>query len=54
VFQIDGERARYLVETRERLGGFRSWDELTREAPSFDEDMVENLKSAGARIGSRH
>lgn len=53
VFQMDGQRARYLVETRQRLGQFHSWDELKREAPSFDDGMVENLKKAGATISSR-
>jgi len=53
VFQMDGTRARYLIETRKRIGGFRSWDELKREAPSFDDGMIENLREAGARLGSQ-
>lgn len=48
--QIDSERARYLIEARKRLGGFKSWDEIKREVPSFEDGMVENLKQAGFRI----
>ena len=53
VFQMDGTRARYLIESRNRIGGFRSWDDIKREAPSFDDGMIENLRKAGARLGSR-
>ncbi len=45
--QLDGQRAEYLVRTRDRLGGFRRWDELKREVPSFEDGMVENLQKAG-------
>ncbi|MCU1292993.1 MAG: hypothetical protein JWP08_1843 [Bryobacterales bacterium] len=54
---MDGERARYLIETRDRLGGFESWEQLKEEAPSFAEGMVPNLQEAGASTGkmrSRH
>lgn len=27
VFQMDGERARYLIDTRNRLGRFTSWEQ---------------------------
>jgi competence ComEA-like helix-hairpin-helix protein len=47
VSQIDGERARYLVEARNRVGGFKSWDDLKREAVSFEDGMVERLQKAG-------
>jgi competence protein ComEA len=53
VFQMDGTRARYLIDTRNRIGGFRSWDDLKREAPSFDDGMIENLRKAGARLGPK-
>jgi DNA uptake protein ComE-like DNA-binding protein len=53
VFQMDGERARYLIETRNRLGGFESWEQLKEEAPSFAEGMVQNLQQTGATIGKR-
>ena len=45
--QLDGERARYLVSARDRVGGFRSWDDVKREVPSFEDGMVENLQKAG-------
>jgi competence ComEA-like helix-hairpin-helix protein len=50
VAQIDGERARYLIEARSRLGGFKSWEEVKREAPSFEDGMIANLQEAGFRI----
>ncbi len=48
---MDGTRARYLVEARNRLGGFRSWDQVKQEVPSFEDGMIRNLQQAGARIG---
>lgn len=45
--QLDGQRAEYLIEARNRLGGFKSWDEVKREVPSFEDGMVENLQRAG-------
>ena len=50
VSQLDGERARYLIEARDRIGGFKSWDDVKREAPSFEEGMVDRLKGSGFRI----
>jgi DNA uptake protein ComE-like DNA-binding protein len=47
VSQLDGERARYLVEARNRIGGFKSWDDVKREAVSFEDRMVERLQDAG-------
>lgn len=51
VFQIDGTRARYLVEARKRVGSFRSWEQLKEEVPSFEDGMVRNLQEAGAHLG---
>ncbi len=50
---MDGQRAQYLTDARKRIGGFKSWDDVKREATSFDDGMVENLQRAGARIGSQ-
>ena len=50
VFQTDGERARYLIDARNRLGAFKSWEEIKSEVPSFDDGMIENMKQAGARV----
>jgi DNA uptake protein ComE-like DNA-binding protein len=43
---IDGARARYLVERRQRAGGFRSWEEV-RQVPSSESGMVERLQESG-------
>lgn len=48
--QLDGMRAHYLIDARNRLGGFQSWDDVKREVPSFEDGMIENLKKAGIRI----
>ena len=48
VFQIDGERASYLLDARKRLGKFTSWEQVKSEVPSFDDGMIENLKNSGA------
>ncbi|HZU24058.1 MAG TPA: helix-hairpin-helix domain-containing protein [Bryobacteraceae bacterium] len=53
VFQMDGTRAGYLIDARNRIGGFRSWDDVKREAPSFDDGMIENLRRAGGRLGGQ-
>ena len=50
VFQIDGERAHYLVQKRNEMGGFQSWDDIKREVPSFEDKMIENLEKAGFRL----
>lgn len=49
---MDGIRAQYLIEARNRVGGFRSWEQLKQEAPSFEEGMVQNLQQAGATLGT--
>jgi competence ComEA-like helix-hairpin-helix protein len=51
VAQIDGERASYFIEARRRVGRFESWEQIKREAPSFEDGMIERLKQAGARLG---
>lgn len=50
-FQVDGTRARYLVEYRNKNGGFRSWEDVKR-VPGFEDKMVENLRAAGLNIGA--
>ena len=49
-FQVDGLRARYIVEERDKLGGFKSWDDV-KKVPGFEDKMVENLQTAGLTIG---
>ena len=50
VFQLDGERARYFIDARNRIGRFKSWEQIKEEVPSFEDGMIENLKEAGATI----
>jgi DNA uptake protein ComE-like DNA-binding protein len=47
VFQVDGERARYLVQRRQELGGFSSWEQIKQEVPSFEDKMIQHLEEAG-------
>ena len=48
--QIDGTRARYLVDYRREHGDFESWEEIKR-VPSYEEGMVERLQSSGFTLG---
>ncbi|SRR5579864_310108 len=52
-FEVDGERARYIIEKRNQIGGFDSWEQVNEIVPSIDEKMVENLRAAGLSLGSR-
>jgi DNA uptake protein ComE-like DNA-binding protein len=52
-FEVDGERAQYIVERRNQLGGFESWDQIKEVVPSIEDKMVENLRAAGLTIGPR-
>jgi DNA uptake protein ComE-like DNA-binding protein len=52
-FEVDGERARYIVDKRDQLGGFESWEQIKEVVPSIEDRMVENLKTAGITIGSK-
>jgi DNA uptake protein ComE-like DNA-binding protein len=52
-FQVDGTRAGYIVQKREELGGFESWDQFKKVVPGFEDKMVENLEQAGLSIGER-
>jgi DNA uptake protein ComE-like DNA-binding protein len=46
-FQVDGERAEYLVNRRRELGGFSSWEQIKDEVPTFEDKMVQHLEQAG-------
>jgi DNA uptake protein ComE-like DNA-binding protein len=52
-FQVDGQRAEYIVRKREELGGFESWDQFKQVVPGFEDKMVENLESAGLTLNAR-
>jgi hypothetical protein len=38
-FQVDGTRARYLVERRNAMGGFQSWEDVKR-VPGFEDKII--------------
>lgn len=44
-------RIRRLMQTRERLGGFKSWDDV-KKSPGFRDGMVRKLQEAGFTLGS--
>jgi DNA uptake protein ComE-like DNA-binding protein len=50
-FQVDGQRAEYIIRKRDELGGFESWEQFKREVPGFEDKMVENLEQAGLEVG---
>src|SRR5579884_4223547 len=50
-FQVDGIRAGYIIERRDKQGPFRSWEEV-KQVPGFEDRMVENLRAAGLTLGS--
>jgi DNA uptake protein ComE-like DNA-binding protein len=52
-FQVDGTRAEYIIRKRAELGGFRSWEDVKREVPGFEDRMVANLKEAGLTVGGQ-
>lgn len=52
-FQVDGVRARRLVDRRKASGPFKSWDEI-KSVPGFEDKMLENLRAAGLTIGPGH
>jgi DNA uptake protein ComE-like DNA-binding protein len=45
-------RIRRLMQTRERLGGFKTWDDV-KKAPGFRDGMVRRLQEAGFTLGSQ-
>ena len=47
IAQIDGARARYLVEDRHRRGRFESWDEV-KQVRSYEDGMVDRLQRVAA------
>jgi hypothetical protein len=53
-FEVDGERARYIIEKRNELGGFENWEQIKEIVPSIEDKMVDNLRAAGITIGPRN
>ncbi|HEY4707312.1 MAG TPA: helix-hairpin-helix domain-containing protein [Thermodesulfobacteriota bacterium] len=43
------EKARQLLNHRDRLGEFRTWDDV-RAVPGFSQNQVEQLKRGGAGL----
>lgn len=52
-FEVDGERAQYILDKRNQLGGFDSWEQIKEVVPSIEDGMVENLRAAGLTIGPK-
>jgi competence ComEA-like helix-hairpin-helix protein len=50
VGQIDGARAQYLVDYRERQGRFSTWEQV-KQVPSYEDGMIERLQKAGFTVG---
>lgn len=50
--QLDGTRARYLIDYRQQHGPFRSWDDV-KAVPSYEDGMIERLRAAGFTVGDR-
>jgi DNA uptake protein ComE-like DNA-binding protein len=34
-FQVDGQRAEYIIEKRKELGGVSSWEQFKKVVPGF-------------------
>lgn len=49
-FQVNEERAQALIEKREELGGFKSWEDV-KQVPGISEGMIQNLQEAGFTVG---
>jgi DNA uptake protein ComE-like DNA-binding protein len=47
--QLDGTRARYLIDHRRRNGAFLDWDDV-KQVPSYEDGMVERLQQAGFTV----
>jgi DNA uptake protein ComE-like DNA-binding protein len=52
-FQLDGERAEYLVQKRRELGGFSRWEQIKELVPSFEDKMIAHLEEAGFTLEPR-
>jgi DNA uptake protein ComE-like DNA-binding protein len=48
-----GKRARQILNTREVLGDFKSWNDVKEKLPGIDDDMIRGLQQAGVTVGSR-
>ncbi len=51
-FEVDGTRARYIVDYREKHGPFRNWEDV-KQVPGFEDRMVENLQAAGLTLSEQ-
>jgi DNA uptake protein ComE-like DNA-binding protein len=48
-----GKRARQILNTRELLGDFKSWNDVKERLPGIDDEMIRSLQTAGVTVGSR-
>jgi hypothetical protein len=52
-FEVDGEQARFIIEKRYQMGGFKNWNQIKEIVPSIEAKTVENLNAAGLNIKGR-
>ncbi|AUX45523.1 uncharacterized protein SOCE26_070150 [Sorangium cellulosum] len=45
-FQVNEQCAQIIVERREEMGGFSSWEEI-KQVAGIDDTMIESMKDAG-------
>jgi competence ComEA-like helix-hairpin-helix protein len=50
-FQINRERAQEILSTRQKLGGFKSWDDV-KKVPGISDGMIDNMRQAGLTLGA--
>jgi DNA uptake protein ComE-like DNA-binding protein len=46
------ERAQLIVNKRELLGDFKSWEDIKEKLPGFDDALIQRLRAAGLGVGS--
>jgi hypothetical protein len=44
-FEVDGEQARFIIEKRYQMGGFKNWNQIKEIVPSIEAKTVENLNA---------
>jgi hypothetical protein len=49
----DRDRAQLIVNKREVMGDFKSWEELQETVPGLTDDKVRALRAKGVTVGPR-
>jgi competence ComEA-like helix-hairpin-helix protein len=47
---IGKDKAQTLIDMRQKMGGFKSWDDV-KKVPGFSDEMVNGLRDAGMTVG---